>query len=161
MLRWRLKSWSNYYGALREEYDENKACPEALDFGLEELLKNSSAHNLIIEGDNLCVIQWINGSPETFEFVQNTLGSILVALEDFRHVIYHIYEEDNIEATELDLKGAISCLIRKPEIKYIKQNKDGEVEEEKEAGEKEEKEVEEATKKEEEEGKQGRIYRLE
>lgn len=54
------KTVLSYNCFLDKNADESAACMKALLHGFEELLEKQESRNLIVEGDTLKVIQWVN-----------------------------------------------------------------------------------------------------
>ncbi|KAK2992905.1 hypothetical protein RJ640_024059 [Escallonia rubra] len=96
-----------YYGCL-ENVDKLAADVEALKHGMRLLRKYSPVKNLIVEGDNLCLMRWLNRRLDAPPRKVQGSKEILRILKSFKLVSYHVYEEANSDANYLSNKGALS-----------------------------------------------------
>ncbi|KAM7262453.1 hypothetical protein ACFE04_000136 [Oxalis oulophora] len=84
--------------------DEIKANLKALKSALKWLKSSfcstasSQVNKLIIEGENLRVIRWINSNGVAPKRYKKILEEVLILMKNFRCVVYHIYEEANSSA---------------------------------------------------------------
>ncbi|KAK6914049.1 SRR1-like domain [Dillenia turbinata] len=96
-----------YKGSLYQA-DSIVANAEALRQGLRCLKYISPIKKLVIEGDDLSVIRWASKGPEPPEKITEALCEIFGLLQGIQIVIYYVYEEANMLARKLAIKGAKS-----------------------------------------------------
>ncbi|KAK3043036.1 hypothetical protein RJ639_002604 [Escallonia herrerae] len=96
-----------FYGCL-ENVDKLDADVAALKHGMRLLRKYSPVKNLIVEGDNLCLMRWLNRRLDAPPRKVQGSKEILHILKSFKLVSYHVYEEANSDANYLSNKGALS-----------------------------------------------------
>ncbi|KAF2300335.1 hypothetical protein GH714_012090 [Hevea brasiliensis] len=95
-----------YNGSLGE-MDAISASLEAIRHGFRCLKTMPDVKNLIVEGDNLSVIGWVNRCPEPPARIQETLGEIFADSRSINCAISHVYEEANHPAIALAEKGSM------------------------------------------------------
>ncbi|KAM7262682.1 hypothetical protein ACFE04_000365 [Oxalis oulophora] len=112
-----------------EEGDEFEANLEALKQALKSLLlhvclTSSTVKNLlIINGDNLSVIRWINNNGKAPKKMRKSLEEILLLMKNFHCFVYHIYEEANLSAMETVFNiEPTPCPCPSPTIGFNKRN---------------------------------------
>ncbi|KAM7272438.1 hypothetical protein ACFE04_027101 [Oxalis oulophora] len=96
-------------GILDQGDDEIEANLEALKKALNWLKSSTFSSTsssstdeikLIIEGDNIRVMRWINSHGAVPEKYRESLVEVLILMKNFRCMVYHIYEEANSPAIE-------------------------------------------------------------
>ncbi|KAH7852411.1 hypothetical protein Vadar_024459 [Vaccinium darrowii] len=94
------------YSGNIEEADSVVANAEALRQRLRCLQYLSSpVRKLIVEGDDVRIIRWMNDGPEPLTRVFGPLSESVQILEGIEPVIRHVYEEANSMAVELAKRG--------------------------------------------------------
>ncbi|GFS29575.1 hypothetical protein Acr_00g0007250 [Actinidia rufa] len=83
------------------EVDSVVANAEALRQGLRCLQFMSPVRKLIVEGDELNVIRWVNAGPDPPLSIAEVLFEISTSLVGIETLIHYVYEEANSSAVEL------------------------------------------------------------
>ncbi|GFY83218.1 hypothetical protein Acr_02g0014580 [Actinidia rufa] len=87
------------------EVDSVVANAEALRQGLRCLQFMSPVRKLIVEGDELNVIRWVNAGPDPPLSIAEVLFEISTSLVGIETLIHYVYEEANSSAVELAQRG--------------------------------------------------------